>query len=419
MENDAKPRVSTGLAIIFAIASGLAVGNLYWAQPLLAQISAGFGVPTAQGGLLVTATQIGYAAGILLIVPLGDIVHRRRLIGTVMALSVAALIACAAAPSFAFLGFALAALGLTTLSGQIILPLAGDLASPAERGKTVGIVSSGITTGILVSRFVSGVVANSFDWRVIYVVAAVLNLAMMFVIVRSVPDAPKKQKVSYPKLIGGVFTSIVRYKSLRYVLVINGMVFGIAFNLFWNALTFLLSGPGFGFNPLQIGLVSLAGLFGALSASAVGSLQDRGLAVPALGVSIVLSALCMLAAAFAGASIVAIVAIAAVQSLAMQGVGVLNQTRIFGLSDTERSRLNTAFVVNNFIFAAIGSALATAFWNIGGWPATGFGGTVACLVALVAWIAARKAFAEDEERRVAETEASDGQMHGKAVLAES
>lgn len=366
--------------------------------PLLAQIAGGFGVPVSQGGLLVTATQAGYALGILLIVPLGDIIHRRRLIGVVMALSVAALLACAVAPSFAFLGFALASLGAVTVSDQVILPLAGDLASPLQRGRIVGIVSSGITTGILLSRFVSGVVAEYWDWRSIYVVAAVMNLVMLVSIVRRVPDSPKRKHVSYPRLIASVFTSLVRYRALPCVLIINGLVFGIAFNLFWTALTFLLSGEPFGFSTLQIGFVSLAGIVGALSASAFGGLQDRGKAVPALGLCIAAVAVSMAVAVFSGSSIVALVVVAAIQSLAVQGVGVLNQARLFMLSDTARSRLNTAFVVNNFICSAVGSALATALWNAGGWVYVAVGATVACFGALAVWVLSRPTFIADEKR---------------------
>lgn len=391
--NLAQPAISAGLAVVFAIASGLAVGNLYWAQPLLAQISDTFGIPTSQGGFLITATQIGYAAGILFIVPLGDIVHRRKLIGAVMGLSVLSLIACACSQSFIFFGVALACLGLTTLSGQIILPLAGDLASPKERGRIVGIVSSGITTGILISRFASGVVAEFFDWRIIYVVAAVLNFIMMIIITRYVPDTPKKEKVPYPRLIASVFTCTIRYKAMPRIMLLNGLVFGISFNLFWNALTFLLSSSTFGFDTLQIGLVSLAGLTGALAASTFGSLQDKRCAYPALGMSIAGTGFCMAASAFSGTSLVALIIVAALLSLAIQGVGVLNQARIFSLSNTERSRLNTAFVVNNFIFAACGSALATALWSLGGWVTVSAGGAVACVLALGVWSASRKVFA--------------------------
>ncbi len=382
--------LSTGMAVLFAVAAGLAVGNLYWAQPLLAQIAGGFGMPASQGGFLVTATQIGYALGILLIVPLGDAVHRRKLICAVTALSVVMLLACALAPSFSFLAVALSGLGLVTVSGQIILPLAGDLAQPSERGRIIGIVTSGITTGILFSRFASGVVANVWGWRTVYVVAAMLNLCMMIALSRKVPEAPKDACPSYGRLIASVFTSLKRFPVLPPMLIMNGLVFGIAFNLFWTALTFLLSGEPYRFDTFQIGLVSLAGVTGAFAAVGCGRLQDAGRGIPALGASISLCILSMAVAAVSGGSVIALVVIAAVFSLAIQGVCILSQSRIFALSDTERSRLNAAFVVSNFLFGAVGSGLTTLIWNEGGWTAVALGAAGCCAVALGVWAFSKK-----------------------------
>jgi len=161
--NDKSVEMTKLLAILFAICSGLAIGNLYWSQPLLVQIMNGFGLPAANGGLLVTATQIWYAIGILFILPLGDFVPRKRMISIVMTLSVIALISCAMAPNFIILSLSLFSMGIVTVSGQIILPLAGDLSREDERGHIVGIVSSGITTGILFSRFASGIIAGFWD----------------------------------------------------------------------------------------------------------------------------------------------------------------------------------------------------------------------------------------------------------------
>lgn len=160
--------VGTSLAMVFSVAAGLAVGNLYWAQPLLAAIAADFEVPASQGSFLITATQIGYASGILLLVPLGDIVERKRLLTAVMGLTVLALFLSALAPSFAVLSFALYCVGAFTVSGQVILPLVGDLAKAEDMGRIVGIVTSGITAGILFSRFLSGLVADIWNWRSIY-----------------------------------------------------------------------------------------------------------------------------------------------------------------------------------------------------------------------------------------------------------
>ena len=238
--NDKTVEMTKFLAILFAICSGLAIGNLYWAQPLLVQIMNTFGLPAANGGLLVTATQIGYAIGILFIVPLGDFVERKRLIAIVMVLSIIALISCAIAPSFTILALSLFSMGIVTISGQVILPLAGDLSREEERGHIVGIVSSGITTGILFSRFASGIIAGLWGWRSVYVIAAILNLAMVLIIIFVLPKIPRKNKLeSYKKLLSSVFTTFKRHKTLPMILLHSGLIFGLVFNIFWTSLTFL------------------------------------------------------------------------------------------------------------------------------------------------------------------------------------
>lgn len=381
------------LAILFAICSGLAIGNLYWAQPVLVQIMDGFGLPAANGGLLVTATQIGYAMGILFILPLGDFVRRKRMIALVMVLSVLALVSCAISPSFIILSLSLFSMGIVTISGQIILPLAGDLSREDERGHIVGIVSSGITTGILFSRFASGIIAGFWGWRSVYVIAAALNLGMVLVMIYVLPEIPAKNKFkSYGKLLASVFTTFKNHRSLPNILLHSGLIFGLIFNIFWTSLTFLLSAEPFNYNTFQIGLVSLAGLAAAVFGVGIGKLQDKGLSIPALGAFIVVCLVSMVCGFAFSDSIVAIVIVAVVLSVAVQGVSVLTQTRLFNLSQGERSRLNTVFVVNNFIFGAIGSALASLLWSLGGWPYVMMAASAVSVAALIVWLFSRSKF---------------------------
>ena len=395
MNSEKTVQMTTFLAGLFAICSGLAIGNLYWAQPLLVQITNGFGLSAASGGLLVTATQIGYALGILFLVPLGDFVRRKRLISIVMTLSVIALIACALSPSFIILSISLFSMGIVTVSGQIILPLAGDLSKEEERGHIVGIVSSGITAGILFSRFVSGIIAGFWGWRSVYIIAAVLNLIMALVIIYVLPEIPRKNKLeSYKGLIFSVFTTFKRHKTLVRILLHSGLIFGLVFNIFWTSLTFLLSAEPFNYNTFQIGLVSLAGLVAAVAGIGIGKLQDKGLSVPALGVFIILSLVTMIGGFLFSDSILAIVLIAAVFSIAVQGISVLSQARLFALSNEERSRLNTVFVVSNFLFGAVGSALASFLWAQGGWSYVMIGAILISLMALIVWISSRNPFYE-------------------------
>lgn len=392
-------KMTTLLATLFAICSGLAIGNLYWAQPLLVQITTSFGLSAANGGLLVTATQIGYALGILFLVPLGDFVRRKRLITIVMILSMLTLFSCAIAPSFIILALSLFNMGIVTISGQIILPLSGDLSKPEERGKIVGIVSSGITTGILFSRFVSGIIAGLWGWRTVYFIAALLNLLMTIVIIIVLPEISRKNKLeSYRKLLGSVFTTFKRHDSLWKILLHSGLVFGLLFNIFWTSLTFLLSDAPFYYDTFQIGLVSLSGLVAAVFGLGFGKLQDKGLSVPALGIFILMSIVTMILGLIFHDSIIAIIIIAAVFSIAVQGVSVLSQARLFALSNNERSRLNTVFVVNNFLFGAVGSALASLLWSMGGWSNVMTGAIVISVIALFVWITSRKTFSDVDNK---------------------
>ena len=180
--------------LLFAIAGGAAVGNLYWAQPLLEFIASDLHASTASAGWLITATQIGYALGILLIVPLGDIVNRRRLVPGMMLAAAVALVLCAVAPTLELLVAAVTAVGVCTVGAQLLTPLAGDLADDTNRGHVVGTVVSGILIGILVSRTISGLVADLAGWRAIYVVAAVLDVAIAAMLLRVIPTLPPRQR---------------------------------------------------------------------------------------------------------------------------------------------------------------------------------------------------------------------------------
>lgn len=382
-------RLNRGLVILLTIAAGLAIGNLYWAQPLLVQIADSLDVAVADSGLLITATQVGYALGILFIVPLGDILPRRKLIATVMGLATLSLLACGSSPTFLILAFALSALGITTVSGQIIVPMARDLADPKEQGHVVGTIAAGIMLGILVARTLSGLVADYLGWRSIYFVATGLNLILMLILWRALPRLGPKEKASYPKLIGDVFKAVVQYRPLKWILINNGIVFGVVFNLFWTSITYLLSAEPFGFNTFQIGLVSIAGITGAIASFGVGALQDRGWGVPATGAFILVSLGSMVLALFSGTSLVLIIIVAAIYSLGVQGVGILNQTRAMALDPAKSSRLNTIFVFNNFVCGALGSAASGFIWAWAGWLGICIAAIAVLAIAFLSWLISR------------------------------
>ena len=384
-----QPVMTPRLTLLFAVAGGAAVGNLYWAQPLLDLIAQDLHASTATAGWLITATQLGYAAGILLLVPLGDVLDRRRLVPIMMLCAAAALAACAVAPSIGVLLVASTTLGLTTVSGQILTPLAGDLADDANRGHVVGTVVSGILIGILVSRTISGLVADAAGWRAIYVVAAVSAVLFAILLHRVIPPLAPKARMPYPRLIASVAAVVARERTVRWTLVIGATGFA-AFTMFWTALTFLLSGPPFNYGVSVIGLFGLAGLAGALAAQRAGRLHDRGWSLPATGAAWVLVLASFVVAAFGGRSVVVIILVVIVIDVALQAVGILNQVRVFAVSHEARSRLNTAYVTSNFIGGAIGSAVASGLWNAGGWTAVTVAGMVLSVFALVVWAVGRR-----------------------------
>ncbi len=381
--------MSRRLTFLFALAAGVAVGNLYWAQPLLGFIAGDLRVTTATAGWLVTATQLGYAVGVLLLVPLGDVLDRRRFAPIMLLTSAAALLLCALAPSIGVLLLALGVLGVTTISGQILTPLAGDLAGDAQRGRIVGVVGSGTLTGILASRTISGLVADAAGWRTIFALAAVVAVLLAIVLYRTIPQLTPRTRMPYAQLIASVGAVVVRERAVRWTLVLAATGFA-AFSLFWTALTFLLSGPPFRFAVAVIGLFGLAGLAGVLSGLRGGRLHDRGWSLPATGVAWVLALAAFIVAPFAVRSVVLVIIVIVMLDVALQTQALLNRARLFALSHEARSRLNTALATGNFVGAAIGSAGATALWSAGGWTAVTIAGTALCCFALIVWALGRR-----------------------------
>ncbi|MDK4740244.1 MFS transporter [Rhizobium sp. CNPSo 3464] len=200
--------MSRGMTLLFALAGASAVGNLYWAQPLLTEIATDLNISVASSGTLVTVTQLGYGVGVLLLVPLGDAFNRRRFIPIMIGLSVLALLLSAFAPGYWALLGGLTALGVTTISGQLLVPLAGDLARGDQRGDVIGAIASTMLIGIMLSRFLSGLVADPFGWRAIYIAAAVINIVFATVLAKKLPDDGRRQSVPYGQLLRSIVGAV-------------------------------------------------------------------------------------------------------------------------------------------------------------------------------------------------------------------
>lgn len=384
--------MSRARTLLFAVAGGAAVGNLYWAQPLLEEMAAALRVSQAVAGLLVTVTQIGYAVGIFLVVPLGDVLNRRRLVPGVLVASGVALFAAAAAPTWTTALLALTAVGLTSVGAQLLIPLAGDLAVPQERGRVVGTIVSGVLVGILLSRTISGVVADLFGWRAIYVLAGVLAWAFAAVLLRVLPTLPSRDHLPYGRLLASVFTAVRSDRAVPVTLVLGSSGFAV-FTSLWTAMTFLLTAPPFSYSLTTIGLVGFAGLAGALAARGAGRLHDRGLSVPVTGAALALALASLAIAALGQQSIVVLLVAVVLFDVATQAAMILNQTRLLSIDPEARSRMNTAFVTANFIGGAIGSAMAGVLWHHGGWRSVMAGGGAVLALALVVWFLNRRTLA--------------------------
>jgi len=240
--NSTSAGIQRRLVLVMAVTAGLAVANNYYAQPLLATIARHFNVGEGAAGLLITVSQIGYALGLLAIVPLGDLLERRRLLTSLLGLSVLALIAAAMSPTLGVLAGASLFVGLTSVVAQVIVPFAASLAAEHERGRVVGTVMGGLLIGILLARTVAGFVGDFLGWRAIYVLAAVLMVGLVLVLRRELPEYRELHVSSYPQLLRSVWQLVRDERVLRYRSVYGACVFA-SFSVFWTTAAFLLSAP--------------------------------------------------------------------------------------------------------------------------------------------------------------------------------
>jgi predicted MFS family arabinose efflux permease len=377
--------LARGLVLLMAFACGAAVANIYYAQPLLSTIAHDFAVSDGTAGLIVTASQVGYAAGLVLLVPLGDLVERRSLITRIMLVTVLALAATAASPSFTLLAGALVLVGLTSVVAQILVPLASTLAGEHERGRVVGNVMSGLLVGILVARTASGVIAEIGGWRLVFGISAALMLVLCGVLRVALPQVRPTTNLSYPGLLRSVASLVKEQPTLRVRMLYGALGMG-QFSVLWTTIAFLLSGAPYHYGDATIGLFGLVGLAGALAAQAAGRLADRGHHHRSTGSFFVLMLLTWALIAAGSTSLGALIVGIALLDLGIQGAQITNQSVIYRLAPSARSRLTTAYMTAVFASAAISSATASALYDAGGWSAiSALGGGLAGIGVLV-WL---------------------------------
>lgn len=374
------------VTLLFAIACGMSVANIYFAQPLLDELSNEFNMDYSIIGILITVTQIFYALGLLLLVPLGDLLNQRRLIIGQMAISMAALVIVGTASSGTMLFAGLALVGLLAVVTQTIVAFVATIAAPAERGRAVGMVTSGIVIGILLARTISGVLKDLAGWRSVYLVSAALMLLMVYALYKVLPNVERKVKtLPYSQLLKSVLMLFLQERLLRIRAVLAMLIF-TAFSILWTPLVLPLSAPPLSLSHSAIGAFGLVGVVGALAAAKAGKLADRGYGQRTTGIALSLLLLSWLPISYTEQSLFALVIGIILLDLAVQAVHVTNQSMIFVLHPQARSRMVAGYMIFYSIGSAAGSIASTHIYAQYGWHGVCLLGASVSAVALIFWV---------------------------------
>jgi predicted MFS family arabinose efflux permease len=377
------------LILLLAVSCGLTVANLYYAQPLLSSLRQVFGIDTATAGWLVTTSQIGYALGLLFIVPLGDRVEKRRLVTVLLGITTISLVAAGAAPGFTVLLLAILLFSTTLVVVQILVPFAADLAPSHIRGRIVGQVMSGLLAGILLSRTLGSLLAEATDWRVVYLTSAGLMAALALVLRATLPTRRPRTGVPYPELLRSTARLVREHPALRRRALYQATMFG-AFSAFWTTVSFVLTSAPFHYNQLGVGLFALVGAGGVVVAPLAGRWADRGLVRPMTAAALLTAALAFDLAGVGRHSIIALGAAAILLDMAVQTTLILGQHVIFQLDPDSRARLNSAYMATFFFGGALGSQLASTAYRAEGWTAVAALGAALPAAGLLLWATERR-----------------------------
>lgn len=381
------PVLSSRMIFLFSLTSALAVANVYSAQPLLESIAASLQVSTGTIGTVVTATQSGYALGLIFLVPLGDCVNRKKLVIIQLLLSVLALITAAVAPDLMTLLCAMLLVGLMAVVTQLMVAWAAMLASPEQRGQVVGSVTSGIVIGILLARFVSGMIADLAGWRAVYLTAACLLLLISLILAKVLPaTAGQTRRTSYPHLLLSVFRLFLTEPQLRRRGILALLIFA-AFSMLWSSMVLPLT--ALSLSHTQTGMFGLAGLAGALAASRAGAWADLGLGQRATGLALALLTFSWLPIAALHTSLLLLIFGVILLDFAVQTVHVINQSLIVAARPEAASRLVGAYMCFYSLGSALGAIAATQLYTHWGWQAVCYAGAAVSASAFLCWSGVR------------------------------
>jgi predicted MFS family arabinose efflux permease len=379
---------SRRLIWLLTVATAASVANLYYNQPLLSYIARSFHASTRAAGFIATLTQAGYAVGLLLFVPLGDVVERRRLITVLLCLVAAALLATGLGPTMGAVAAASFAVGVTTVVPQLLLPFAAGLAPPAMRGRIVGQVVSGLLVGILAGRAVAGVVGDLAGWRAMYLAASLAMLALALLLWRMLPAVRPPASTPYLSLLRSLGTLLRGEPIIRDAALLGALSFA-AFSAFWTTLAFRLQEPPLHSGSTVAGAFGLIGLAGAAVAPLAGRAADKRSPRRTIGLALLGNIAAWLVMLVAGHTLWGLAIGVLLIDAATQAAQVSNQARVYALPTEAHSRFNTIYMVCYFIGGATGSAISVVAWDAFRWRGV-CGVALACLTAAYAVYFARR-----------------------------
>ncbi|MED2795385.1 MFS transporter [Bacillus wiedmannii] len=385
LQSRSSTNMSRYMALLFATACGMSVANIYFAHPLLDALSNEFKIDHSTIGIVITITQACYALGLILLVPLGDLLNQRRLIIGQMLISVVALVVISIAPSSIIFFIGMATVGILATVTQTLVAYASTLSTPAERGRIVGFVTSGVVIGLLLARTFAGVLTDLWGWRSVYLTSAALMLLIVGLLYRKLPDlGHKRMAMSYPKLLRSVLLLFVQERILRIRGILALLIF-TSFSILWTSMVLPLSDTPYYLSHTAIGAFGFAGVAGAIAATRAGRLADRGLGQRTTGIALALLLISWFLISFIDRSLFALVIGVILLDLAVQAVHVTNQSMILKVRPEATSRLTAAYMVFYSIGSATGSIASTNIYANYGWSGVCLLGASVSAFALLFW----------------------------------
>ncbi len=373
--------------LFFSICCGLIVANLYYCQPLLPLIALNFGIPEAEAGSITYITQVGYAAGLLFLVPMGDILERKQQIIVTTTISIAMLLLAAFCKSFLLLQIVCFLIGFFSIVPQLIIPLAASLSDEKSRGKVIGAVMGGLLIGIVSSRSLSGFIGYIFGWRQMYFIAAAICFVLVLLMHRIVPENRSSYRGTYKELMLSIWFYVKTTPQLRLAAASSALSFA-AISAFWVTMVLFLSARPFEYTTVQIGLFGIIGATGALAAPLVGRSSDGSRARVRKNslLGLLLQLIGYAGFYFTGSHLFLLIVGIVLIDIGHQALQISNQTLIYALNPEARNRFNTVFMTSTFIGGAAGSALGLFLYHLGGWDIFCLGTSVLILLnALLNW----------------------------------